>query len=64
MSAHCFHYHHAEKTRGVLWRNGARKKQFSFWVKKIEISLEKNTGRGNWYQCGCGFPLGDYFQSK
>jgi hypothetical protein len=41
MSARCFYHHHAQKTRGVLWRNGARKKQPSFWVKKTEISLKK-----------------------
>jgi len=36
----------------------------SFWVFKKKNSLKKKHWLcGNWYQCGCGFTLGDYFQS-
>lgn len=51
MSVHCFHHQDAEKTWGVLWRNGAgnKKKPFcgfinpDFGFKKSKISLKIRT---------------------
>jgi hypothetical protein len=42
MFAHYLHHHNAEKTQGVLWRNGAGQKNNSLGgIRQSSFSVEK-----------------------
>jgi hypothetical protein len=53
-----------KKPGGSFGEMGQGKKIPISGKKNQNFTFKKNTDRGNWYQCGCGFTLGDYFQSK